>query len=80
MLFNNTHKGRRSRLHYGTPTKARQTLKYLRTRPYSEQIRNSQTMFYRAKYHAKQTQGMRNAMKVYKRFLESKATRKNKNR
>ena len=73
MLFNDTRKRRPSRLHYGTAKKARQTLKYLRTRPYPEQIRDSQTMFYRAKFHAKQTKGMRNAMKVYKRFLESKA-------
>ncbi len=80
MLFNDTRKRRRSRLHYGTPNKARQTIKYLRTRPYGEQIRGAQTMFYRAKFHAKQTKGMRNAMGVYKRLLESKATRKNKNR
>ena len=73
MLFNDTRKWRPSRLHYGTAKKARQTLKYLRTRPYPEQIRDSQTMFYRAKFHAKQTKGMRNAMKVYKRFLQSKA-------
>ena len=74
MLFNNTRKKRPSRLHYGTPAKARQTLKYLRTRPYSEQIRGAQTMMYRAKYHAHQTKGMRSAMKVYARFLASKAT------
>jgi len=80
MLFNDTRKRRPSRLHYGTPNKARQTIKYLRTRPYGEQIRGAQTMFYRAKFHAKQTKGMRNAMRVYKQFLESKATRKNKNR
>jgi hypothetical protein len=80
MLFNDTRKRRRSRLHYGTANKARQTLKYLKTRPYPEQIRGAQTMYYRAKYHAKQTKGMRNAMGLYKRFLESKATRKNKNR
>jgi hypothetical protein len=80
MLFNDTRTTRKSRLHYGSPTKARQTIKYLRTRPYPEQIRGAQTMYYRAKYHAKQTKGMRNAMELYKRFLESKATRKNKNR
>jgi len=80
MLFNDTRKRRPSRLHYGTPNKARQTIKYLRTRPYGEQIRGAQTMFYRAKFHAKQTKGMRNAMRVYKQFLQSKANRKNKNR
>ena len=74
MLFNDTRKRRPSRLHYGSLTKARQTLKYLRTRPYPEQMRGAQTMFYRAKFHAHQTKGMRNAMRLYKRFLESKAT------
>jgi hypothetical protein len=73
MLFNDTRKKRPSRLHYGSPNKARQTIKYLRTRPYPEQIRGAQTMFYRAKFHAKQTKGMREAMRLYKRFLESKA-------
>jgi len=74
MLFNNTRKKRPSRLHYGSPTKARRTLKYLRTRPYPEQIRGAQAMYHRAKFHAHQTKGMRNAMRLYKQFLESKAT------
>jgi hypothetical protein len=68
MLFNSTRK-KRSHLHYGTAAKARQTLKYLRKRPRGEQIRSAKTMFFRAKYHAKQTDGMRQAMKVYSAFL-----------
>jgi hypothetical protein len=73
MLFNNTRKKRPSHLHYGTAAKARQTLKYLRKRPRSEQIRGAQTMYYRAKYHANQTKNMREAMKVYKDFLSTRA-------
>ena len=69
-LFNNTRKQRPSHLHYGTAAKAKQTLKYLRTRPRSEQIRGASTMYYRAKYHANQTEDMRNAMKVYSKFLK----------
>lgn len=72
MLFNNTRKKKRgiTHLHYGSAKKARQTIKYLRTRPRGEQIRGAQTMFFRAKYHAKQTKDMREAMKVYRDFLK----------
>jgi hypothetical protein len=72
MLFNNTRKKKKiSHLHYGSAKKARQTIKYLRTRPRGEQVRGAQTMYFRAKYHAKQTKDMREAMKVYKDFLEN---------
>lgn len=78
MLFNNTRKKgkkgkkeKQSHLHYGTAKKAKQTLKYLRTRPYGEQVRGAQTMYFRAKYHANQTQDMRNAMNVYAKFLKT---------
>ena len=69
MLFNNTRKKRPSHLHYGTAKKAKQSLRYLRKRPYAEQIRGAQTMYYRAKHHAQQTKNMREAMKVYSNFL-----------
>jgi hypothetical protein len=70
MLFNSTKK-RQSHLHYGTKTKARQTIKYLRTRSYQEQIRGAQAMYHRAKYHKNQTSDMREAMKVYAAFLKT---------
>jgi len=69
MLFNNTRK--QSHLHYGTAKKAKQTLRYLKTRPRGEQVRGAQTMYFRAKYHAHQTPNMREAMKVYNRFLKT---------
>jgi hypothetical protein len=69
MLFSSTRKKRPSHLHYGSAKKARQTIKYLRTRPKGEQIRGAQTMFFRAKYHARQTRNMREAMNVYTNFL-----------
>lgn len=80
MLFNNTRKqgkqGKQgktkpSHLHYGTAEKAKKTLRYLKTRPYGEQVRGAQTMYFRAKYHARQTPNMREAMKVYQRFLKT---------
>jgi len=70
MLFNNSRKSKRGHLHYGTAKKARQTLKYLRTRPRGEQVQGAQSMFFRAKYHANQTEDMREAMKVYGDFLK----------
>ena len=70
MLFNNTRKKRPSHLHYGTAEKARKTLRYLKKRPLGEQRRSAQSMYYRAKYHAQQTNGMRDAMKVYSKFLK----------
>jgi len=70
MLFNNTRK--KSHLHYGTAAKARKTLRYLKKRPRGEQIRAAQSMYYRAKYHAAQTDDMRAAMKVYSKFLDSR--------
>ena len=70
MLFNNTRKKRPSHLHYGTSEKARKTLRYLKKRPLGEQRRSAQSMYYRAKYHAQQTNGMRDAMKVYSKFLK----------
>lgn len=75
MLFNNTHKKRGhghgpSHLHYGSAKKARQTIRYLRRKPRAEKIRGAQTMYFRAKYHAKQTADMRGAMKVYSKYLK----------
>jgi hypothetical protein len=70
MLFNNTRKKKKSHLHYGSAKKARQTIKYLKTRPRGERIRGAQSMYFRAKFHAQQTKNMREAMKVYKNFLQ----------
>ena len=72
MLFNNTRKKSKghTHLHYGNAKKARETLTYLEKRPRGEQIRGAQTMYFRAKYHAKQTRSMREAMKVYAAFLK----------
>lgn len=77
MLFNNTRKKTPSHLHYGTASKAKSTIKYLRSRPCAEQIRGAQTMYFRAKYHANQTPDMRKAMKVFSKFLSKKKCSKN---
>jgi hypothetical protein len=71
-LFNSTkRKGRKSRLHYGTAKKARQTIQYLRTLPRGKQIQGAQAMMLRAKFHKHQTADMREAMALYKQFLKT---------
>ena len=72
-LFNDnpTGKPRLKTLGYGTAKKARNSVKKLRKMPASYQRQAATTMFYRAKYHAQQTNGMRNAMKIYGKFLKT---------
>lgn len=56
---------------YGTRNRALKTLKKLRGKPRALQTQVAITMYYRAKHHKYQTQGMRNAMRVYGPFLRS---------
>lgn len=57
---------------YGNEKIAKQTLKNIRgkSKSYQKQIVN--TMYNRAKYHKYQTEDMRKAMKVYKKWINSK--------
>ena len=64
-----TRRRHRVRLGYGTAAKARATIKALRKQPRDYARRAAQTMYFRAKYHAQQTDDMRAAMKEYERFL-----------
>ena len=68
-LFSSTK--RKSRLHYGTAKKARQTIRYLKTLERGKQIQGAQAMMLRAKFHKHQTADMREAMGLYKRFLKT---------
>lgn len=54
---------------YGTAQRARETLKRLQSYPYDYQLRVVNTMINRATYHANQTEDMRDAIKVYKKWL-----------
>ncbi len=71
-LFNNSPRGtpRVKGTGYGSKEKARRTLKKIKGKPKALQKQIITTMYYRAKYHKYQTEGMRNAMKVYKPFLK----------
>ena len=70
-VFNDNPSGKkpRHRLGYGTPNRARKSVKLLKTQPYQYQVQAIKTLYYRAKYHKYQTnrrwpaaKGMRNAM------------------
>jgi len=70
-LFNNNPKGRsKIKAQYGTAERARQTLKRLKGKPSAYQRQVATTMYYRAKHHKYQTKGMKNAMKIYRSFLQ----------
>jgi hypothetical protein len=70
-LFDDNPRGRPrlAGLGYGNAQRARRSVRRLRAMPYAYQIQAAQTMYYRAKYHARQTVGMRDAMLIYRDFL-----------
>ena len=72
-LFSNNPRGKPKlkTLGYGTAKKARNSVRKLRKMPRAYQHQAATTMYYRAKYHAHQTNGMRNAMRIYGRFLKT---------
>ena len=72
-VFQNNPKSKKSRiiLEYGTGNKARRTIKRLKKEPKSYQHRAATSMYYRAKLHKYQTNGMKNAEKIYKEFLNT---------
>ena len=59
------------RLGYGTANRARRSIKKLKKQPLQYQSQAAHTLYYRAKYHKHQTEGMRNAMKIYKKFIQT---------
>lgn len=58
--------------YYKNAKSARKTVKQLRNKPRAYQKQVATTMYYRAKHHKFQTRKMREAMTVYKKFLNSK--------
>ena len=78
-VFNDNPKGKthRLKLGYGTAEKARASVKKLKKQPLAYQTLTAHTLYYRAKFHKHQTKGMRDAMKIYGRFLQ---TLKNKSK
>jgi len=73
-VFNDNPQGKRRklRLGYGTAKRARNSIKKLRRYPDKQyKIQAAHTLYYRAKMHKYQTPGMREAAKIYKKFLQT---------
>lgn len=69
-LFNDSPRGRPrvAGIGYGTAEKARASIRKIRKMPLAYRHQAATTMYYRAKYHAKQTADMRQSMKVWGRI------------
>ena len=61
----------RLRLGYGSANKARASVKKLRKESRQYQSQAAHTLYSRAKYHKYQTKGMREAQKVYGKFIKT---------
>jgi hypothetical protein len=72
-VFNDSPPGKKPRLRlgYGTANRARRSIKLLKKQPKQYQMQAAHTLYYRAKYHKHQTEGMRQAMKMYRKFLQT---------
>jgi hypothetical protein len=70
-VFNEPTKKPRIKAGYGTKKKAQNTVRRLHSVSRKKAQAIARTMYYRAKFNKNQTPGMRNAMKVYKEYLES---------
>ncbi len=77
-VFNDNPKGKKHRLRlgYGTANKARRSVKLLKKEPRQYQMQAAHTLYYRAKYHKYQTKGMKEAQKIYGKFLKTLKKRK----
>ena len=66
-LFNDSPRGhpRTRGIGYGTAKKARESIQKLRGKPDAYKRQVATTMYYRAKYHKYQNEGMRQAMMIW---------------
>jgi len=72
-LFNDAPSGapRTRGIGYGTAEKARKSIRLLKGKPAPYRRQVATTMFFRAKYHKYQNEGMRNAMKVWGDYIKT---------
>lgn len=68
---NSIDKKPKLRLGYGSANKARESVKKLRKQSRQYQSQAVHTLYYRAKYHKYQTKGMKEAQKIYGKFLKT---------
>jgi len=71
-LYSNGKSKPRTKTGYGDSKRAKETLRNIKKFDKAYQMQVVTTMYNRAKYHANQTEGMRDAMKVYKKWLKSR--------
>ena len=71
-LYSNGKSKPRTKTGYGDSKRARETLRNIKKFDKAYQMQVVTTMYNRAKYHANQTEGMRDAMKVFKKWLKSR--------
>lgn len=72
-VFNDSPPGKHPKLSlgYGTANRARHSIKLLKKQPLQYQTQVAHTLYYRAKYHKHQTEGMKQAMRIYGKFLQT---------
>jgi len=71
-LFNSPKLGSKTPLvQYGTAKKARASIRRIAGKDATRRKGIAMSMYYRAKFNKNQTQGMRNAMKVWKKYIDS---------
>jgi hypothetical protein len=70
-LYSNGRRKPRTKTGYGDAKRARETLKNIKKFDKAYQMQVVTTMYNRAKYHANQTMDMREAMKVFRKWLKS---------
>ncbi len=70
-LFSNSIKKKSYFTGYGDEKKAKKTLKSIKKLPKSKQNQIVNSMYSRAKFHANQTEDMRKAMKVFKKWMKT---------
>lgn len=72
-LFNDNPRGtpRTRGIGYGTAEKARKSIQLLKGKPKAYQMQVAITMYNRAKYHKYQNQSMRDAMKVWGKYIQN---------
>lgn len=72
-LFNDNPRGapKTRGIGYGTAKKARESIQKLKGKSLAYRKQVATTMYYRAKYHKYQNEGMRDAMKVWGKYIQS---------
>jgi hypothetical protein len=69
-LFSDSKTTGKKQYGYGTPDRARDTIRYLKDKPLGYKLRLATSMYNRAKYHANQTADMRKSMVILGNYIK----------